>query len=329
MSLPVQGLGSALCDVSPARIEWAQAAAKRLEQAGFEVSIGAAKQGQRDWFLSATLAFEPLRQPVLKGASGEELARILSAHEDVLQDVEQALGLAAEFSDYGPLDEAAPALTVSRDGCALGRVVVCSEVASTDADADADAGGGAVILCLAFNAARLSIKEAEALEGGDMLVLNHGPWPLIPDAQANGGQAAANPLIAPGMPPLGLDPHTGRLIPTLSDQASPDTSAGAYSEVSSQENPAALSVPVAIHLGDTAVTQAELARMAQTGTFDLGAVSEGLSAQLSVGGRIIGRGEIVRIGDRFAVLLDKSETAGTNELPSEGEAVPASEERAV
>lgn len=77
--------------------------------------------------------------------------------------------------------------------------------------------------------------------------------------------------------------------------------------MSSSDQTRQLSVPVTIHLADIAVTQADLERMAQSGTFDLGAVSEGLSARLSVGGRSIGSGEIVRLGDRFAVLLDQSD----------------------
>ena len=88
--------------------------------------------------------------------------------------------------------------------------------------------------------------------------------------------------------------------------------------MSTPEAAAGLMVPVTIHLADMAVDQADLARLGETGTFDLGAVHEGLSATLLIAGRRIGQGEIVRIGDRFAVLLDHAETA--EQTPDEAEA---------
>lgn len=68
---------------------------------------------------------------------------------------------------------------------------------------------------------------------------------------------------------------------------------------------AELSVPVTLRLPDTVVTASELDKLADGGTLELGPVVEGLTVSLSVGGRSIGDGELIRLGDRFAILLEK------------------------
>ena len=299
MTAPVQGLSATLCDLSPDHVGLARAAQQRLSAAGFEVTIATRQGGSGRWYLSENLAFEPLRDPPDRGAPAEELVRILDAQEDILSEIEAALGVAAEFSDHGELERDWPVLTVARDGERLCRIAVMTPVELPSGESSPDAP---VLSQLGFVAARLPISDAEALEGGDMVVLSHGPWPL---ADGTGPLGAA---AIPGAPPLGFDPHDGTLRPLLSDPA--PASHGASDFMSSSDQTRQLSVPVTIHLADIAVTQADLERMAQSGTFDLGAVSEGLSARLSVGGRSIGSGEIVRLGDRFAVLLDNSEAPG-------------------
>lgn len=288
MSVPVQGLAPALYQLDPARVAWAHAAAQRLAAHGFEATVTPARGAAGSWYRGDHLAFVPLRDPPAKGAAAEDLVRLLSAHDDVLDAIELATGLAAEFTDFVPLAEDWPVIALHRAGEALARIAVLSDVAPLH-DAVPPA-----ILRLGFVAARLLVAEAQRLEAGDLLVLSHGPWPLVSD-----GTGA---FARPGIPPLGYDPATGVIAPTLADDAG--SSSGAQPAMTPDELPDGLTVPVTVHLADTAVTQAELARMAQTGTFDLGAVSEGLRARLSIGGRSIGEGEIVRLGDRFAVLLE-------------------------
>ena len=86
--------------------------------------------------------------------------------------------------------------------------------------------------------------------------------------------------------------------------------------MTSAQSLSGLTVPVAVHLADIAVSQADLAGMAETGTLDIGAVSEGLRVALSIGGRPIGHGEIVRVGDRFAVLLEQTTPAAEPPEPA-------------
>jgi flagellar motor switch/type III secretory pathway protein FliN len=296
MNRPVQGLGGALARLDPLHVSWARAAAQRLSQIGLNPAIAPlrAEDGER-WYRGPHLAFAPLAPPPLRGAPAKALIAALSAHEALLAEIEAALGIAAEFDTHAPLTEDVPAITLHTNGTALARIAVLAPVAPLPAPSPP------VVDHLTCIAARLPMAEAEQLTGGDMLLLDHGPWPLV-EAQGS----------ALGLTALGYDPRAGTILRILPAPASQ----GAPLSMSSDVPPSGLAVPVAIHLADYVVTQDDLARLAETGTFDLGAVSAGLIATLSVGGRRIGQGEIVRLGDRFAVLLETAEASVPSEAPS-------------
>lgn len=309
MSLPFQGPGAALAQLDPEQIAWARAAAMRLAAAGFETSVTPAQSDDAEhWYQGPQFDFAPLAEPILRGAPAEYLVHLLSANEAVLAEIEQALGLAAEFSSCGPRSGHAPAITLRRNGAALARIVVLAPVEPVPAPAPP------VLAPLTCLAARLPIADAERLAGGDMLLLLHGPWPLA--------EAAGSPLAAPELPALGYDPVRGALVTLLAPP--PPSVQGASSPMTSAQSLSGLTVPVAVHLADIAVSQAELARVADTGTLDIGAVSEGLRVALSIGGRPIGHGEIVRVGDRFAVLLEQTASAAeppVSAAPQESDAL--------
>jgi flagellar motor switch/type III secretory pathway protein FliN len=299
MSLPFQGPGAALAQLDPEQIGWARAAAARLAAAGFETSVTPVQSDDAEhWYQGLQFDFAPLAEPILRGAPAEHLMHLLSANEAVLAEIEQALGLAAEFSSCGPRSGHAPAITLRRDGAAVARIVVLAPVEPLPAPPPPP-----VLAPLMCNAARLPMTEAEQLAGGDMVLLLHGPWPLA--------EAAGGALAAPELPALGYDPVRGAIVPLLA--APPPSAQGASLPMTSASSLSGLTVPVAVHLADIAVSQTDLARVAETGTLDIGAVSEGLRVLLSIGGRPIGHGEIVRLGDRFAVLLEQ--TASATEPP--------------
>jgi flagellar motor switch/type III secretory pathway protein FliN len=290
MSLPFQGPGAALAQLDPEQIGWARAAAARLAAARFETSVTPVQSDDPEhWYQGAQFDFAPLAEPILRGAPAEHLMHLLSANEAVLAEIEQALGLAAEFSSCGPRSGHAPAITLRRDGAAVARIVVLAPVEPLPAPPPP------VLAPLTCLAARLPMTDAEQLGGGDMVLLLHGPWPLA--------DAAGGALAAPELPALGYDPVRGAIVPLIA--APPSSVQGASSSMTSASSLSGLTVPVAVHLADIAVSQADLARVAETGTLDIGAVSEGLRVLLSIGGRPIGHGEIVRLGDRFAVLLEQ------------------------
>lgn len=297
MSAPVQGLASALCRLDPQHVAWAHAAARRLAARGFEAAVVTSRGAAGEWYRGEHLAFAPLREPPARGAAAEELVRALAAHEDILGDVEAATGLAAEFADHGRLAQDWPVIALHRGGQAVAQVVVLSEVAPPAPVA------APVVFRAAFVAARLALAEVQRLGAGDLLLLARGSWPLVDDET----------LPGPGHPPLGLDPETGVVGPVLDRPFE-----GAPPPMSSSALPEGLTVPVTLHLADMLLTEAELERMTRTGTLELGGVSEGLGVTLAVGGRSIGRGEIVRIGDRFAVLLEGVGAAEPASLPEHG-----------
>lgn len=330
MNHPVQGLAADLCDLSAAQIAWTRAAAQRLAAAGFQTSISPKRSDDAAYFCGECIAFLPMRNPPLRAAPAEELMRTLTAHEDILTDIEKSLGVAAEFTDMRQPDEDWAVVTLSKGGEVLGQLAILTEICAPEP------ASAPIVMPCAFVSARLAICDAEALDAGDMVVLNHGPWPMVPGQNSASNQT----LMLAQMPPLGFDPIAGRLVPILADGGAPAADpisrgvSGAMSRTDplaepSRDSSGSFAVPVAIHFSDIAVTQAELGRMAETGTFDLGAVSEGLKASLSIGGRMIGRGEIVRIGDRFAVLLDHSEAglspSAQTENAANGQAIDRSD----
>ncbi len=276
---------TALPSLDPDLVRWSSAAAVNLKIAGFEAVVRSSFLDGAKWFLGTKLAFRPTSDPrPLEGEAAEKLVEIISSHETLIGEIEQATGLAAEFADYAPLPYSAPVIDVARSGASLCKIVVRAQVLAHHSS------NPPTLLPLRFQAARLPLLEAQKLAAGDMLVLERGPWLLIDCPAAISRQ------------PLALDPTTGRLGNTL-DQPMTNPSADA----ATIDETGALTVPVAVQLADVAVTQDELSAMIERGAFDLGQISEGLTVTLAVGGRRIGGGEIVRLGDRFAVLLDGNE----------------------
>jgi flagellar motor switch/type III secretory pathway protein FliN len=67
----------------------------------------------------------------------------------------------------------------------------------------------------------------------------------------------------------------------------------------------ALQVPVTIRLPEKLVQAADIAELKPGGTLRLGAMVQGLVAELVIGGKILATGEIVQIGSEFALLIDE------------------------
>ena len=295
-SSPVADVLPALDEVQTAR---AHAAARRLKARGFDARCESARAAEGSWYLGETFAFRPSRSasaPV--GAAPETLADALDAQQPLLDEIEAALGLAAEFADHGALPDDCTAVQLSREGEALGAIAVWQHPPlATEARSLQP-------LRVALTAARLPLVEAEALGPGDMVLLAGGAWPLAT------GEVPQFP------PTLAYDPATGRIGPALL-HGTTNTERPDMPEPASE----GLAVPVTLHLADTVLTPDELDDLATGGTVLLGPVEEGLQVDLLVGGRAIGRGELVRLGDRFAVLLADPAAAS----PKEETAEPAAE----
>ncbi len=80
-----------------------------------------------------------------------------------------------------------------------------------------------------------------------------------------------------------------------------------------------LTVPVTVRLPAIGVAAAELATLAEGGTVRLMPLAEGLEVELLVAGRPIATGELVRLGDDFAVLVERiaGRAAASSVLPTD------------
>ena len=290
------GISEAVAHLDKEQAAWAHAGARVLMAQGFQIRVASNQDTTADWYLGEMLCFRPaLNKRAPLGANAERLMQVLSEHESLLAEIETATGLAAEFSDHGAPAQNWAIVQISKAGEELG------ELAFLASPPNAAKAAPPMPLPLACAAARLPLADAEKLTGGDMVILETGPWPLIDPT----GHATA--------PPFALDPATGRLGSVLSSSSSEMESKPMATPDDMPNTMDGLSVPVCLNLPDVLISLVELAKLAEGGTLDIGMISEGLQVSLSVGGRSVGKGELVRLGDRFAVLLDAPTEAGSTQ----------------
>ena len=146
---------------------------------------------------------------------------------------------------------------------------------------------------LLAQAAQLSVEDAGALGPGDLLLLRPAPWPATLAAGPAGDLAAT------------LHPDTGALTPQITDR----NTALSDGDPPGLDQLRAFRVPVEVRLPGVSATLEELAYLREGGALALGALTAGLAVELSVGGRPLATGELVRLGDRYAVLVDRTADA--------------------
>ena len=127
---------------------------------------------------------------------------------------------------------------------------------------------------------RLTIADASNLNDGDLL--------LIPN------QTAATLIAAHIAPVVGMiDLTTGIFSAGQNGASMPD------------DTPATeFMVPLTIRLPDRMTSAASLSSLVPGTTLPLGPLTEGMSVELRVADRLLARGELVQLGDRFAVLIE-------------------------
>lgn len=138
-----------------------------------------------------------------------------------------------------------------------------------------------VLRCL-IDGPRLSVVEAGDLAGGDMVLVDARPRTRIEpgEARAIAGQ-----------------------LDLVSGQFAVQVQGGSMSE---SDSPAAdFAVPLSVRLPDRMTSAAALAALRPGTTLPLGPFTDGLTVELLVADRLLARGELVRLGDRFAVLIEE------------------------
>jgi Type III flagellar switch regulator (C-ring) FliN C-term len=130
---------------------------------------------------------------------------------------------------------------------------------------------------------RLPIGEANDLGGGDLL--------LVPNR-------AVATLIRPHLAPVAgmIDLTTGSFTAGQNGVSMPDDAPATAPD---------FMVPLTIRLPDRMTSAASLASLAPGITLPLGPLTEGMPIELRVADRLLARGELVQLGDRFAVLIEE------------------------
>jgi Type III flagellar switch regulator (C-ring) FliN C-term len=222
---------------------------------------------------------------VLSATRVSEAVAILDAVDPLLLDIEAALGVS--FDATG-MDVAAPCLIgvqVSRDNDVLILAVPRDHANRSDWVARASALPPSaphmpVVLSLDVAGPRLTVAEASELAAGDLILI---------------AQTAAATLRTPHLPSITgtFDFSTGQFLLGQTGDHMPD------------DIPASdFMVPLSIKLPDRMTSAASLAGLAPGVTLPLGLLTGGMPVEIRVADRLLARGELVQLGDRFAVLIE-------------------------
>lgn len=158
----------------------------------------------------------------------------------------------------------------------------------------------------------LSIEDAAGINPGDLLLL---PAPIcsvkisIDHAFFNSGSGISGRWnVSNGQFRYGqISDQTKSEIQGAMSMDSDETSgsqANGGDENTSERSAISMKVPVSIMLADQPIAASKLNQLTEGSTLDLMPLSEGLQVELKVAGQSIASGEVVKLGDRFAVLVD-------------------------
>ncbi len=269
------------------------------------------------WFVSdANSAFAVAVDGIVVSAADLDLAcDALDAAEPLLQQSEALLGVALDPLDLKPkaqiMADFSTALVARIDSPATTLWIAlhpdAGHIAQWQAKADSlpvDPATVPIPVMVTLTAARLTPEQAAGMAPGDLLLLaRHMPAMLAAVSQDK------------------ADPVGGRF-----DCQSGAFSAGAVfddGDADMQDDDlepsgaaAAFAVPVTLRLPGHSIDAATLAALGPGYVLPLSPLVQGLQVDLLVGGRRIARGEIVELGDNFAVHIDERITqAGAKAAP--------------
>jgi flagellar motor switch/type III secretory pathway protein FliN len=297
--------------LDPARMELTNALLKLLSS-GMDAEIAVDIPNMKAFVAENGLAFALLSETgaCMLGSdeSVDHACEVLDAGDAILQQVEERLGIDIEPVATHP---AAQTAFGSEDAIVLhlahGAQTLLLAIHSdadqrsrwieTAAIVTIDLTSVPVPLTIEFEAAKLPVAEASQIDGGDMLLL---PRKLL--ATWHGGEEyparhGVVDLIAMTLQPKG----------TYHDEEE-----SGMSDDETANTQTAFRVPVTVRLPAQYVDATTLAALQAGGSLQLGPVVQGLPVELLVGGRRIASGEIVEIGENFAVLIDERKSSPVN-----------------
>lgn len=248
--------------------------------------------------ISFTVASIDGRTPIVSLDRVAEAVALLDAVDPALADVEAALGISLDATGLGAATPGAVGVRVTRDDDSLILAIPHDHTRRDEWMARAaalppSAPHMPVVLSLDVAGPRLTVAEASELASGDLLLIHKN---------------ATATLQSPHLPAM-----TGAF-----DVATGQFSLGQTGDLMPDDTPASdFMVPLTIKLPDRMTSAGSLSALAPGSTLPLGPLTEGMPVELRVADRLLARGELVQLGDRFAVLIE--DRADINDAPVVGE----------
>ena len=158
----------------------------------------------------------------------------------------------------------------------------------------------------------LSIEDAAGISPGDLLLL---PAPICPvkinidhaffngELRISGSWNVSSGQFRYGQIPEQIKSEIQGAMSMESDETS-GLQGNGDDENANERSAISMKVPVSIMLADQPIAASKLNQLTEGSTLDLMPLSEGLQVELKVAGQSIASGEVVKLGDRFAVLVD-------------------------
>lgn len=223
----------------------------------------------------------------------DAIVAALDQCEPVFDAIEEATGLVLEFNACAEPDSA-PAVEVraaDADGTDLAVFYMTPLAPLREPDAPPLLTSAVLPVSRTVQGPRLSIDDASGIGVGDMLMLHAGAWSI--EARAATGSWTGLFDAADGIMAVGHPGAAARKDSAMTTEEPP----------ASNDRLDAFAVPIAIALPDGSATVGELAGLTAGSTLMLGPVAAGLDVELRVADRAIASGELVRLGESYAVLI--------------------------
>ena len=241
---------------------------------------------------AAVVLLDPTRaEPSLTPERSVALASAID-NLDVFWDVlERVLGQPVEFSSTTTLPPAhSVAVRVRWSGMDTGDLSVVALTPRPPAQSIAPSSSARLPVRIALDGPRLAIDAAATLAKGDLLILPAGPWRAWVEAPGRVGEQGL------------FDPRLGEwtMEVTLLDDA--EQTVGATHNDAVRD----FAVATTLTLPSVTLTVGELEALRPGSTLAIGPATTGLEVAVLVSGRRVAGGELVLLGDQYAVLVTSS-----------------------
>ncbi|MBB5710911.1 FliM/FliN family flagellar motor switch protein [Sphingomonas xinjiangensis] len=280
--------------VDPEVSAFGQAISRLLEASGFTTQLVPAP-GIGPWFSCLDGSRFRLAEAMLHPERIAEASALLDTAEPLLSAVESTLGLALEPENIiADLGDNSAVVGFARDHASGEIALPLDHPLRAQWEVRAAAlppllATMPMLAQLMLRGPRLPIAEAGELAPGDLVLISARPGAMLDETS---GQ---------------FDFFSGTFTPH--PQGAPMNDASSSSRD--------FAVPLTLRLPERMVSAASLADLRPGMSLPLGPVTEGMQVDLLVAGRLLAHGELVQLGDRFAVLIDHRAAMDDTANPAE------------